>query len=225
MKIRTKFLPTCILVTAAFLAAVPIWAAYKAHPWNINARESYPASLTSEGVTIAVEPLFNDALAARVFDKNDMITRGIMPLAIIIFNENDFPIEVDGLSIEVVHDSDHIRTLSPREAVSRISSRDKSWNPQPIPGSSRSEVSADALNDFDAKFMMSKTIAPHSKGGGFLYLHIPGSTDLISYLSNSVIYIPNVYRRDNGSRMIFFEIGLNAAIPPGSRADDSSHGA
>jgi len=64
---------------------------------------------------------------------------------------------------------------------------------------------------------MEKMVGPHDKGGGFIYMHIPGSQDLLSYLSNSVIYIPNVYRRDTGSRMIFFEIGLNAAIPPGSR--------
>jgi hypothetical protein len=215
MKIRTRFLLVCIL--AVFWAAVPIWAGYKGRPWNINARESYAASLTSEGVTIAVEPLFNDALAARVFDKNDIITRGIMPLAIIIFNDNDFPIEVDGLSIEVIHDSDHIKTLPPKEAVSRIFSKDKSWSPLPIPRSPRSELNKDALDDFDAKFLSNKIVAPHNKGGGFLYLHIPDSTDLILYLSNSVAYIPNVYRRDKGLRMIFFEIGLNAAIAPGSR--------
>lgn len=224
MKLRTRFLFTCILVTAVVLAAVPIWAGYKARSWSINTHDSYPASLTSEGITIAVEPLFNDALAARVFDKNDMITRGIMPLAIVIFNENDFPIEVDGLSIEVIHDSDHIRTLSPKEAVSRLFSRDKSWSPQPIPRSARSELNADALDDFDAKFLMGKIVAPHSKGGGFLYLHIPGSNDLIPCLLNSVIYIPNVYRRDNGSRMIFFEIGLKAAIPRGAAADLPNHG-
>ncbi len=217
MKSSTRFFLGCILVTAFVSAAVKIGAAYKAHPWNINARESYPATLTSEKVTIAVEPLFNDALAARVFDKNDMITRGIMPLAVIIFNDNDFPIEVDGLSIEIIHDNDHIRTLSPNEAVGRLFKKEKSWFPQPIPGASRSELNPDALDDFDAKFLMDKMVAPHNKGGGFLYLHIPGPGDLVSYLSNSVVYIPNIYRRDNGSRMIFFEIGLSAAIPPGSR--------
>jgi hypothetical protein len=213
----TRFLFTCILVVAVISAAAPIWAGYKAHPWNINARESYPATLTSEGVTIAVEPLFTDGLAARVFDKNDMITRGIMPLALMIFNDNDFPIEVDGQSIELIHDKDQIRTLSPNEVVSRLFGKDKSWVPQPIPRATRSERNTDALDDFDAKFLTNKTVAPHNKGGGFLYLHIPGSTDLNSYLSNSVVYIPNIYRRDNGSRMIFFEIGLNAAIAPGSR--------
>jgi hypothetical protein len=213
---QSRFFLILLFGMALVSAATPILAGYKARPWTMNARETYLASLTSEGVTIAVEPLFNDALAARVFDKNDIVTRGIMPLAILIFNDNDFPVEVDGLSIELIHDSDHLRTLSPNEVVYRLFRKDKSWLPR-VSQVPRSELNEDALADFDGKFLMEKTVAPHDKAGGFLYLHILRSVNLASYLSNSVIYIPNVYRRDNGSRMIFFEIGLNPAIPPGSR--------
>jgi hypothetical protein len=198
-------------------SVVPIWAKYKIIHWSVNARENYPAYLTSEGVTIAAEPLFTDELAARVFDKSDMVTRGIMPLAVLIFNDNGFPVEVDGLSIELIHESDHLRTLSPNEVVYRLFRKDKSWlSRTSIPRLPRSELNADALDDFDSKFLMEKIVAPHSKGGGFLYLHID-SNDLVSYLSKSTVYIPKVYRRDDGSRMIYFEIELKASIPPGAR--------
>jgi hypothetical protein len=194
----------------------PTWAKYKITPWSVQTRDHYPAQLTSEGVTIAVEPLFTDALAARVFDKPDMVTRGIMPLAVLIFNENDFPVEVDGLSVELLHASEHIRTMSPNEVVYRLFRKARSWLPKArIPKLSRSELNEDALDDFDSKFLMEKIVAPHDKGGGFLYLHID-SDDLVSYLSKSTVYIPKVYRRDNGSRMIYFEIEMGASIPPGS---------
>jgi len=206
-----------LLAITLALAAVPILAGYKSRPWKMDTRDRYPASLTSEGVTIAAEPLFTDALAARVFDKDDMISRGIMPLAVIIFNDNDFPIEVDGLSIELIHERDHQKTLSPNEVVNRLFRKEKSWMPSPLPRARRSELNTDALDDFDSKFLMGKVIAPHEKGGGFLFLHVGNAAGLASYLSTSVIYIPNVYRRDNGSRMIFFEIGLELAIPPAFR--------
>jgi hypothetical protein len=193
-------------------AAGLTWAGYKARSWSVGDRNDYPASLTSEGVTIAAEPLFTDALAARVFDKADMVTRRIMPLAILIFNDNDFPVRIDGMSIELIHQEEHIKTLTPNEVVYRLFKKDPSWISQPIPRISRSELNTDALDDFDQKFLLDKTIAPHGKGGGFLYLHIGDSRNIVSYLSNSAVYIPNVYRLDDGSRMIFFEIELNAAM-------------
>lgn len=190
----------------------PLWAGYKVQPWDIGPRESYPACLTSEGVTIAVQPLYTDASAAKVFDRNDIITRGIMPLAIIIFNDNDFPIEVEGLSAELIHGDQRIRTMPPNEVVYRLYRKDKKWTNQPLPRLSRSNLNEDALNDFDSKFLLNKTVAPHESGSGFLYLHIPDSKELASFLAESLIYIPKIYRHDDGSRMIFFEIELKAAI-------------
>jgi len=214
---KTGFFLIGILGIALMWPTVPTWArGYKALPWTINERTTYPANLTSEGVTIAVEPLFTDALAARVFDKTDMITRGIMPLAVTIFNDNGFPIEIDGLSIELIHESEHIRTLAPNEVVYRLFRKEKSWIPKVGQRVPRAELNEDALDDFDAKFLMDKIVGPREKGGGFLYLHI-NSDDLAAYLAKSVVYIPNLYRRDNGSRMIFFEIGLEPAIPAGLR--------
>ncbi len=201
-----------LLAVLAVFTYYSAWARYKPKSWSVGDRNEYPASLTSEGVTIAAQPLYTDALAARVFDKADMVTRGIMPLAIVIFNENDFPIEVDGLSIELINGQDRIRTMYPNEVVYRLFKKNPSWTRQKVPQVSRSQLNADALDDFDQKFLLRKIIGPRNKGGGFLYLHIPDGKDMVTYLSNSLIYIPNVYRRDNGTRLIFFEFELKPAI-------------
>lgn len=203
MKNRIK--PLLLLVPAAVLifAAASSIAGYKAKPWRVNARENYPASLTSEGVTIAVQPLFSDALAAKAFDKKDIVTSGIMPLEILIFNDNDYAIEVDGLSIELICGKERLRTLRPKEVVVRLygrSSNDK------------------ALEDFDKKFLMNREVPPHAKNGGFLYIRAYNIKDLLSCLSKAVVYVPNVYRQDEGSRLIFFEVSLESAMPdPGGR--------
>ncbi len=137
-----------------FLCALAI-GGYKARPWTIGAAESYPARLSSEGVTIAVQPLFQDALAARVFDKSDIVTRGIMPVALVIFNENDFPVQVDGAPAELIHEEDRLRTLEPAQVVHRLFSKDKRnvWVPQPVPrlpGGGRPDT--EAFDDFEHKF-------------------------------------------------------------------------
>jgi hypothetical protein len=217
MNKRIGLLFPSLLGIALLWAFEPVWAGYKARPWCIGARDSYPARITSEGVTIAVEPLFTDALAARVFDKKDIVTRGIMPLAILIFNENSFPIAVDALSIELIHEGDHIRTLYSNEVVSRLFGKDKFWISRQVSPMSGKGLNKNAMDDFEGKFLVDKAIAPHDKGGGFLYMQIHSPGDLARYLSKSILYIPKVYRQDNGSRLIFFEIELAAAVNPGKR--------
>lgn len=202
-----------ILITA--IAAAGTCLAYKAPKWEPNPIESYPAFLTSEGVTIAVEPLYTDELAARAFDKKDMITRGIMPFALIVFNENDFPVDISGMDIELIH-RDHpdisIKTMSPNEVTWRLSQRDKSWHTQRIPRLSQRELDRNMLEDFDDKFMMNKTVEARSTTGGFIYLHLPEDESAAEFLSGAMLYIPKIYRLDDGSRMIYFEISLDPAV-------------
>jgi hypothetical protein len=208
------FLPAIIFLgTAATMIA-----GYKARIWNVSARESYPASLISEGVTIAVNPLFNDALAAQVFDKDDIVTRGIMPLEVVIFNDNDHAIEVDGMSIQLIRDEERIRTLTPGEVVSRLYGKGRSMIGQP----KARPPNEKAREDFDNKFLLHKPIAPHSNGGGFVYIPVYDVGNMASYLSTATVYIPNVYRQDDGCRLVFFEISLNAAFPAAGSLPASS---
>jgi hypothetical protein len=215
MRTRAIFFLSVLIALFLLSAPIPMQSGYEIHPWNPLNRESYPARQTSESVTIAVEPLYTNALAAQIFDKKDMVTRGIMPLAVVIFNDNDFPIEVDGFSIELINKERHLFTLLPDETVRRFFKPED--NPSiigikiPKPQQSK-QLELDLLADFESKFLRNKIVAPHDKGGGFLYLHIPGSKNLDEYLVESRVYIPNIYRRDNRSRLIFFEIDLETAV-------------
>ena len=204
-KISFYVFAVVIAITATGLAR------YKAPAWEPGPPESYPAFLTSEGVTIAIEPLYTDELAARAFDKKDMITRGIMPFAVVIFNDNDFRVEVSGIDIELIHKDRpdiRIKTMSPNEATWRLSQRDKTWRTQRIPRLSQNELDRDMLEDFDKKFLMKKIVEARGKAGGFLYLHLPEKENAKDFLSGSMFYIPKIYRLDDGSRMIYFEIEL-----------------
>ncbi len=188
-------------------------AGYKIRPWVIRARDGYPAALTSERVMIAADPLFKNELAAQIFDKNDIVTRGIMPLGIVIFNDNDFAVAVDGDRIELINGDDHLQTLPVNEVVHRLFQKGSMGNWLPIPRMPTVDKgNQDALDDFDHKLLGNKEVAPHDKGGGFLYLHIPEAQDPGEYLSKSRVYIPEVTRQDTGEKMMFFEIDLKPAI-------------
>jgi hypothetical protein len=207
--LRTRVVLGLALVTAALSFAT---AGYKARPWSPKPPDQYAARLTSEGITIGVEPLFKDSLAAQAFDKKDMVTRGIMPLGLAIFNDNDFAVEVEGASIELVNGDGHIHTVLPGEVARRVFQKGgKSWVPNPLPRQSGEKTDEDALGDLEHKFLGLKLIGPHSKAVGFLYLHIPAN-DVAGYLSDSRLYVPDVRRQDTGAKMIFFEIDLKPAV-------------
>ena len=205
-----------LFIFACFIAAAGTGRSlYKAPAWEPGPRESYPAFLTSEGVTIAVEPLYTDKLAAGVFEKKDMITRGIMPFAVVVFNDNDFPVEVSGLDIEMIHmdrPDIHIKTMSPNEVTWRLSQRDKTWRTQRVPRLSQKELDRNMLENFDNKFLLNKTAAAHDRAGGFLYMHLPENESAGEFLSGAMFYIPRIRRLDDGTRMIYFEVSLAAAV-------------
>ena len=207
---RTGWIPLfCfLLITASAIAG------YKPRQWSPRSREDYPARLTSEKVTIAADPLLSDTLAAQVFDKSDMVTAGIMPLGIVIFNDNDYAVKVQADSIEVIGDSDRVQTLAPFQAVSELfkKGRGKSYGvpDSRMPGA-RDSGNPEALRDFEVKFLGAKVVPAHGKEGGFLYIH-PPTKDLRSFLSKARLYVPDVYREDNGSRLIYFEFNLQPAV-------------
>jgi hypothetical protein len=195
--------------------AAPAVAGYKARRWEPGPVDSYPSRLESEGVTIAVQPLYTDELAGQAFDKGDMVTRGIMPVAIIVFNGNDFPVAVESEGIELITGSDHLRSMRPGEAVSLLFQKGTRniWIPQPVPKlPSQSTPNKDASEDFDSKFLDTRVAPAKGVAFGFLYFRMLSSNALGSFLRQSRLLIPQIYRQDTGQRLLFFEVELEPSI-------------
>jgi hypothetical protein len=213
---RRKRLLNALLIAGSLTAACSIaFAAYKARPWSPKARENYQAVQTSQGLTIAADPLFRDNLASQVFDKTDIVTRGIMPVAVIVFNDNDFPVEINGASVELILDEQHLLTLAPEQFVPALFKKGASklggLNPLPR-GASVDNTNADAQEDFDHKFLANRTVAPRTVAGGFLYFRVPQTPTLPGQVSLATLYVPEIIRSDNNKRFMYFEIDLKAAV-------------
>ncbi len=198
------------------LAAVSVLAGYKARPWKPRGIESYPAKQSSQGVTIAVDPLFRDAIAAQVFDKDDLVSKGIMPLAIVVFNDNDFPVRVSSDSIELVQGEDRMRPRQPEEFVPSIfkTSGKRLSIPVPVPRGAipRGTDLNDPMQDFSQKAFPDRPIPSHSTEAGFLYFSVPQTRELANELLKTTVYIPEVTRLDSGKALMYFEIDLKPAI-------------
>jgi len=198
-------------------AAVPLLAGYKVRPWTPRAIDAYPAKLLSEGVTIAAEPLLNDALAAEVFDDRAIVSRTIMPLAVIVSNSNDYPVEVEASSIEVLADGRRMLPLEPDDAVLQMlkSEKKRKIGGIGLPGGIRIKfdtAETALMHDFQRKWLGLKKVEPRTTGGGFIYVPVPAGRDLQAMLAGGRIYIPRVFRPDTGAELFFFEIDLKPAV-------------
>jgi hypothetical protein len=195
-------------------------AGYKIIPWKPREISSYPATLTSEGVTIAVEPLLTNATAARAFNRPDIVTRGIMPLAVVIFNSNAFPIQVDGMTVELQWEGEKVHTMDPLDVVRRLyegkSSSPILKSPIPIPRATIQKSHADACQDFKDKFLGVKEVYPQETAGGFLFLNVAGISDLPNSMEKASVYLPDVFGKQ-GKTMLFFEIELKPAVASSPR--------
>jgi hypothetical protein len=137
-----------------------------------------------------------------------------MPLAIVIFNSNAFPVEVNGLTTELLWQEDRQRTMDPIDVVQRLYESKPSKKivvPIPIPKITIMKSHAEACQDFKDKFLGVKQVEPNSTAGGFLFIKTTGVTDVRKTLEAAKIYIRNLYGKD-GDPMMFFEIDLKPAI-------------
>lgn len=205
----------------AILVALPATAGYKLIRWAPRAIEAYSSQQTNDGITIAAEPLYTNALAAKAFDRKDMLSRGVLPLALIVHNSNDFAVEVSGESVELLMDDERLQTLDPVQALQHLyGARSRVIMPvprrrSPLPTPPRANlpnVPKDANLDFNQKFFGHKRIFAHSTDGGFLYIPISDSTNLESRLSKARVYIPDTSRYGTGAKIMFFEFDLEAAV-------------
>ena len=212
-----------LLPLLIFITLPTVYAASKARPWTPRSIETYPSRLTIEGVTIAADPLILDALAGQVFNHPAIVSGGILPVAIIISNANDFLIEVDGGAAELIMGEKHIRAVDPRQAVYRLFCESKSGLPFPKPIPTRTTVKQmkETLQDFSNRFLSTKRVEPHATAGGFIYLL--QDVGIRRNLASVKLYMPKIYRRDNGAEMMFFEIDLKAAIDATPKKEGQSH--
>lgn len=210
-----RLIRLCLVIS--LLAASPALA-YKGRPFSPRPIGEYPAALASEGLTIGVSPLYSDSLAAKVFDIRDMVKRGIMPLLIIISNDNDFAVDIDGFSVELQLKGNRIAPVGPDQAVIRLFARSRTNrevrvpSPVPFPRVAVSSSDRSAYDDFGQKHLGMKRVEAKSTAWGFIYVPAGPLGKLPDSLSEARVYIPELRRVDNKHPLMFFEIDIAPAI-------------
>jgi hypothetical protein len=147
---------------------------YHLKPVPVQALESYPARVTVDQVTVAVDPYATDEKSFTVFDVKDLNSRGYFPLLVLVQNASPNPIAIRTRDIVLVGDEgsplySHPATLVVQDIfkggiltkIPKVGAQD--------PGTSTRVGSP--LLDFTGKELTNRGIDPGNAASGFLFFY------------------------------------------------------
>jgi hypothetical protein len=173
---------------------------------------SYPAheAHNEEKVTIAIDP-FNSAQKAAIF-KVKYREYGFLPIRLIITNDGDQPLMLDGMKIQLITGDrvklqpavrdDIFRRISRPE---KAASRPKVQLPIPVPHS-KDPVGKEARDEVPLALFANVPVTPHSTNSGFLFFDVAGLSDPET---GAHLYISGI--KAGTQELFYFDIPLSAA--------------
>jgi hypothetical protein len=219
----SKKLACTLFVIGAVFVARPVLAGYKVKPFSTGSAKSYLAYDSHDKITIAAQPYDRPEKVLEVFDR-DPSRQNFVTVLIVVSNDSEDEIEVDGIEVELANSKLHALHPTPTEDVvrelfypsdRRRSSKGKIGIGGVGLGGNPQKDFMNARADFLSKELGDKFIPPHSTAYGFVFYETP---QLEAALVGGKIYIPRVRIRRSadpkqvGRELLFYEIDLKPAI-------------
>lgn len=200
------FVAAILLIAAVSLAAKEYVAPRPYDAKTYPARDEHP----NEHVTIAADP-YDMPDKAAIFTLNYK-DKGYLPVYLIITNNNDEPISLASIKVELVTaNRSKIQAASEDDLFRRFSrvkrrGDEVSRNPLPIPLPRKAEagVGKDGLNEIQNAPFKAKAVEPHGTQAGFVFFDVEG---ISQPLAGAHLYVTGV-RDGNGSELMFFDIPM-----------------
>ena len=173
---------------------------------------SYPAHdhHAKENVTVGLDP-YDDLAKARVFTVN-YHDHDLLPILLVVTNDRDEPIELSGMSAELVTE-DHAKLSAATEddILRRISHPRASGARVPVPFPTKrvkGGVNSKELDEIQSAQFKAKAVEPRSSQAGFLFFDV---SDLQNPLSGAHFYLTGV-RDSSGHELMYFDVELGKPV-------------
>ncbi len=196
------------LLLGAFVGAIAAETAFRAEP-----AERYASKQSQAGVTIAVRAYHQpDERQKSAFDKADPWKFGVMPVLMVVTNQGEAPISLEGVRALFVQgradgleatSGDDLQFFNPKGAQPR---QKPSYIPG-IPGLNRPKTKKGPLAKpeiVDRQFK-APVVAPGETVSGFFYYFVGKSRDPVE---DSTLYITGLKNMQTNQELFFFEIPL-----------------
>lgn len=188
--------------------------AYTPRPLPELAPEECPAWQRSDNVTMGARPYVGQDAIRELFDTKEVHKSGIVPVLLVIRNDNPFAVAL-GFGGAAVVDSLGQRNPAlpyPNVVAALLQQREiRSVGSGPIPDLSalRTGKTADLIQDFRDKSLDMERIAPQTTLRKVLFFRLGTAPDA---LDGAMLYYGEIYNEDTGEELIFFEFELK--LPP-----------
>jgi len=197
----------CILLSTTY-------AGYKSQKAKVDPAPSYVCHVKQGLLTIAADPYQTWEKMKTVFDLKELDKMGVIPIQVIVTNDGEDTVVVDGTEIHLLDGKNRpIEGMAVDEVVRSVlgkvdptSPKTSSPSPIPFPRSSghRGDI-FDIQTDLSNKAFGEVRVAPKSTFGGFLFFRLP---DQQRVLNGYKVYVPDVKNLRSGEELLFFEIEL-----------------
>lgn len=202
-------------ITVLGLVLMGAWpqveARYRAKEIQVRPAADYPDHLDFQNIVIGVHPATTEAETLEFFDTKNLFEQEIMPVLVVVENNNDFALRIHQDDIHLIlNDATQVPALAVLEVVLRVSLRRPAGSVTTRPEILVRQIrDRRMVEDFEHKAFGEKLIAPHSSDHGVVFFPRPA----LGILDGMRLYFPEVYNLTEGQRLIFFEIELGRTKP------------
>ena len=201
------------VLLAGHLLAGAVAPGYKSVEVRAKAAKQYAAHQESQNLIIAAYPCDTRHKARQLFDTDKFAKKRILPVLIVVENNNDFVVSLDGRAIFLIDSTGtQHRPMHYLDVLADLNNKRRppiSDFPPQGPGRRGSRkikiASKEMLADFEQKAFGEKLIAPYNKDFGVVFYEIPWEG---WDLSKSRFYLPEIFNFSAKESLVFFEFEI-----------------
>ncbi len=187
------------------LGTSDLLAKYKIKEIQVKSAREYAAHQDFQNIVIAAYPCETEARTLELFDTKKLYEKQIMPVLVVVENNNDFAIRILEQDILLLNaEGTPARSLPYTEVLIRIELEEgkaASTRPEVL---LQQGVDREMLEDFEHKAFGEKLIAPRSSESGVIFFRLPENGDL----AGNLLYIPEIFNIADRESLMFFEFEL-----------------
>ena len=199
---------------ALILSIATAFAADKQQPpFKAGHAASYPSHQTNDKVSMGVDPYVMGEKVKVAFGKVDPYQYGVLPVLVVIENDSDVSVKLDGLKAEYVGpNGDRVEATAARDVRYAIGPRRPGVIGGPAGVAPKILGKKNPLDEWEieGRALSAGMLPPGQAASGFLYFET-------GLQRGATIYIRGLTEASSGKELLFFELPLSSDSPEAAK--------